>query len=93
MFAGSHHVLVDAKVPIIFVIEIAAPSMGFCFKFGDLLMEKGTGIFDVVNIVGVTKTTFATEILCRAATVGVEGFSFLVGNNRGHGEKKATKKE
>jgi hypothetical protein len=54
------------------------------FEGGNLLIEKSASCFDVVNIMSVTQSTFATEFLCRLDAVGFEGFGFQVFGRSSH---------
>lgn len=58
--------------------------MGLGFEFGNLLIQKGTGVFHIVDIVGIAQPAFAAQFLGGAAARGFEGFRFFMGLCQGH---------
>jgi hypothetical protein len=48
---------VNAKVALIPVVKITGTAMTLLLKGLKLLIEEGTGLFDIVDIVGVAEAT------------------------------------
>jgi hypothetical protein len=51
---------VNAKVQLIWIIQVPAASVRLFFQFRNLLIQEGTGFFNLVNIVCIAQTAFAT---------------------------------
>jgi hypothetical protein len=50
-----------------------------------LLIDKCTGFFNVVDIIGIAQPALATEFFCRATTGRLKRLGFFMGLHRCHG--------
>jgi len=70
---------------IVGIVQVAAAAVGLGFQFGNLLVEKRAGLFDVVDVVGIAQAALAAELFSRARLAGLEALSLMMGRRRVHG--------